>query len=68
MTYLTPKLSTSRVKDGSCFVEIESQDVLGRVVITGGKDLFKLLVGEIAGLFEAVDSLTNFHVDVTIEN
>ena len=26
---------------------------------------FKLLVGEFAGLFEAVDSLANFHVDVT---
>ena len=29
------------------------------------RGLFKLLVGEFAGLFEAVDSLTNVHVDVT---
>ena len=53
-------------RDGSGFVEVESWGVLGRVVVTSGEDFFKLLVGKFAGLFEAVDGLTNFHVDVTV--
>ena len=47
-------------------MEVETWGVLGGVVITSDEDLFKLLVGKFASLFEAVDSLTNFHVDVTV--
>ena len=53
-------------RDESGSVEVETQGVIGGVVITSGEDLFKLLVGNFAGLFKAVYSLTNFHVDVTI--
>ena len=53
-------------RDGSGLVDVEAWGVLGRVVVTSGKDLFKLLVGEFAGLFETVDGLINNHVDVTV--
>ena len=52
--------------DGSGLVEVETRGVLRGVVITSGEDLFKLLVGKLSGLFEAVDSLIDFHVDVTV--
>ena len=53
-------------RDESGSVEVETQGVIGGVVITSGEDLFKLLVGKFSGLFEAIDSLTNFPVDVTV--
>ena len=48
-------------------MQVETWSVLGRVVAASGEDLYKLFDSKFAGLFEAVDSLTNFHVDETVK-
>ena len=47
-------------------MQVETRGVFGRVEITSGKDLFKFFVGKFSGLFETINGLTNFHVDVTV--
>ena len=61
-----PKVVNESERDGSGFVEVESPGAIGKVVVTNGEDFFKLLVGKFTGLFEAVDSFANFHVDVAV--